>query len=97
VSNDVTVKLREAVQLGSEKVEELVLKPTARFFKDLEVTAGADGLKYKPYDLAVIGVRLAGRPAAAALVDKMHPGDMQEVANVVLGFLGPSPETGESA
>lgn len=95
MSDTATIKLRQPVQFGKDDlVEELVLKPTARFYKDTPITSGPNGLTYSPYDFAVIGVKLAGRPAASAFVDKMHPADMMEVANAVLVFLSPDQTTG---
>jgi hypothetical protein len=97
VSTTVVVKLRVPVVLGTETVTELELKPNARFYKDTTITAGQGQITFNPYDFAVVGVRLAGRPAASAVVDKMDPADMMEVAQVVLGFLTPDPMTGSTA
>jgi hypothetical protein len=95
MSNAVTITLRKPVEwTKTETVTELVLAPTARFYRDVALTMGPGGLTYKPYDLAVAGVRLAGRAAAEAFVDKMDPADMNEVANTILSFLNPAPTTG---
>lgn len=91
----VTVKLTHPVQWGKETVTELVMTPNARFFRDVELTTTGNGITYKPYPLAVAGVSMAGRAAGAAtFVDKMHPADMNEVAQHVIVFLVPGPKDG---
>lgn len=94
----VTIKLRHPVQWGKETVTELVMTPTARFFRDVEITAAEGKITYKPYPLAVAGVSMAGKGAgAAAFVDKMHPADMNEVAQAVIVFLAPDPKDGSES
>ena len=91
----VTIKLRYPVQWGKETVSELVLTPTARFFRDVELTAAEGRITYKPYPLAVAGVSMAGKAAGAStFVDKMHPSDMNEVAQAVIVFLVPDQKDG---
>jgi hypothetical protein len=94
--HSVTVKLKFPVELGSETVEELVLKPNSRLYKDVALEGGNGSITFKPYPLAVVGVQLAGRTAAAHVVDKMHPSDMMRVAEAVMGFLSPDPATGDA-
>lgn len=82
----ITIKLEVPVILGEENVEQLVLKPTARAFKELSVPMSGDGkMFYEPYALANVGVRMAGQ--TTALVDKLDPADMSAIAQAVLGFL----------
>ena len=92
--SSVTVQLKHPVALGSETIEELILKPNMRLFKDVSLEIGNGTMKFNPYALACVGVQLAGRPAATALVDKMHPSDAMEVAQAVIGFLSPAQTTG---
>lgn len=94
----VTVRLREPVQFGrdAEPITELVLKPTARHFRDFTLPMKEDGtMLYQPYPLALIGMKMAGHPAA--VLDLMHPADMSEVARVVMGFIEPGQGTGSTA
>lgn len=95
MSNEVRIILAHPVEwTKDETVTELVLRPNARFYKDVTVTAGENGLTFNPYVMACVGVRMAGRPAAPAFVDKMNPVDMAEVAGAVMSFLNPSQKTG---
>jgi len=85
-----TIKLRVPIQFGKDTlIDELVMKPNARAFKDFTIPMGQDGaISYQPYKLALVGLKMAGHIAAAPnLVDKMDPRDMNEVAQAVLGFL----------
>jgi hypothetical protein len=92
------VVLRHPVQFGKDTIEQLVLKPTCRSFRDYELPMemSEDGTKnkvlFRPYELARVGLHMAGQPAA--VLDKMHPADMWEVANRVMGFIGVAPATG---
>lgn len=82
----ITIKLETPVELGEEIVQELVLKPTARAFREFSVPMTGDGkMFYEPHALATVGVRMAGK--TTALVDKLDPGDMNRIAQEVLGFL----------
>lgn len=82
----VVVKLCAPVQFGKDRITELVLKPNARAFKDLTLPMTQEGkVDYQPYPLAACGVRMAGHPNA--VLDKLHPRDLNEVAQAVLGFL----------
>jgi hypothetical protein len=93
--DSVTIKLRQPVKWGKEEVTELVITPNARFFRDVELTIGQNGSTFKPYALALAGVAMAGISAGAAtFVDRMHPADMNEVAQVVISFLAPDPKAG---
>jgi len=88
-----TVKLKYPVSFGSETIEELTLKPSAGAFRGFSQKAGADGsVAYAPYDLAVVAMKMAGQPNAVA--DKLHPADMQTLAQEVLGFLADGQTTG---
>lgn len=92
------VKLRHPVQWGKELVSELVMMPNAKFFRDVELTAAEGKITYKPYPLAVAGVSMAGKAAGAStFVDKMHPADMNEVAQQVIVFLVPDPKDGSES
>jgi hypothetical protein len=85
----------QPVEWGKEVVSELVLTPTARFFRDVELTAAEGKITYKPYPLAAAGVAMAGKAAGAEkFVDKMHPADMNAVAQQVIVFLAPDPKDG---
>lgn len=88
--NSVTVKLSEPIAWGKDEVvEELVLKPTSRAFREFSLPMSGDGkLDYQPYSCAKVGVRMAGKPDA--FVDKLSVSDMLEVAQVVIGFFGGS-------
>ena len=91
----VIVKLRHPVKWGKEEVSELKLMPNAKFFREVEITASVGKMTYKPYPLAVAGVSMAGYAAGATIfVDKMHPADMNEVAQAVIVFLADDPTTG---
>lgn len=95
MAKTVTLKLQEPVQFGkdAEPIAELVLKPTARAFRDFSLPMREDGtVIYQPYPLALVGMRMAGHPAA--VLDLMCPEDMAEVARVVMGFIGTGPATG---
>lgn len=94
----VTVRLREPVQFGkdAEPITELVLKPTARHFRDLVIRTAEDGtVEYEPYRLALVGMKMAGQ--SAAVLDLMDPRDMSEVAAMVMGFISPGQPTGSVA
>ena len=91
----VTIRLSTPVQFGndSEPISELVLKPTARAFRELTLPIKDDGtVLFQPYELAKIGLKLAGQPAP--VLDLMDVADMMEVATAVMGFLDPSRRTG---
>src|SRR5690242_7316417 len=82
------VKLKHPIQFGEDMVETLTIKPTARAFRDFGLPMQQDGtIIFQPYPLAGVGIRMAGRPNA--LLDRMHPEDMWEVAQVALGFIVP--------
>lgn len=86
------VKLRTPVQFGrdAEPVTELELRATGRALRDLTVPMGADGalqvMLVKPYDLALVGLRMAGVAGDKAFADQMDPRDIWEVSQEVLGF-----------
>jgi hypothetical protein len=83
----VTVKLTEPIEFGKDTViEELVVRPTARAFREFSLPMKEDGtVLYQPYALAAVGVKMAGQPNA--IVDKLSVKDMSALAQVVMGFL----------
>lgn len=90
-----TVKLRVPVELGSEVVEELVIRPTVRAFRGFSLTVTGDGgMVLDLYELARLGVMMAGHPAV--LLEKLDVADMREVAQAVAGFLMPGPKAGSA-
>ncbi len=98
MSRSVTVKLRVPVEFGKDAaaIEELVLKPTARAFKEFSLPMKEDGtILFEPYKLASVGVRMAGLPNA--VVDKLDVEDMVEIAQEVMTFFAPSQTTGNTA
>lgn len=88
-----TIRLRRPVEFGknSEPVTELALRPNGSALRDLVVPTGTDGnmgmLMVKPHELARVGIRMAGVGGDKAFVDLMHPKDIWEVAQAVLGFI----------
>lgn len=95
--SSVTIKLKSPIQFGKQSplIEELVLKPTARAFKEFSLPMTSDGkIDYQPYQLAAVGVRMAGQPNP--VVDQLGVEDMIEVANAVLGFFGTNPNIGKT-
>lgn len=94
---EIVIKLKTPVPWGKDEVvEQLVLKPTARAFRDvsLPLDQAKGTIDFRPYLFAVVGVRMSGRPSAETFVDRMDPSDMMEVATAVLNFLAPAPRTG---
>ncbi len=97
MSAPITIRLSTPVQFGkdAEPIAELVLKPTARAFRDVTLPMNEDGTThFRPYELALAGVKMAGYPAP--FLDMMDPADMMEVATTVMGFLVPSQRTGST-
>jgi hypothetical protein len=99
VADPIVMKLSEPVQFGSERIEELVLKPTAKAMLGLKMTmrgsdfGGGGGFEFEPYTLARVGIVWAARPYA--VLDLMTPPDVSKLGFLVLGFIMPSgPETG---
>jgi hypothetical protein len=96
--NPYLVVLGHPVDFGAkERIEQLELKPNCRSFREYElpmemVEGGRNRVLFRPYELARVGLHMAGRPQA--VLDKMHPEDMWEVANRVMGFIGVAPTTG---
>lgn len=91
------VVLKHPVQFGKELIEQLEMKPSCRSFREYElpmemVDGGRNRVLFRPYELARVGLHMAGKPQA--VLDKMHPEDMWEVANRVMGFIGVGPTTG---
>lgn len=93
----VTLTLRAPVQFGkdSEPISELVLKPSAKAFRDFALPMQGDGtILFQPYELAKVGLRLAGQPAP--VLDMLDPADMWELAQAVLGFTVPGHPIGSA-
>jgi hypothetical protein len=90
LSGEIKVKLRKPLKLGKEEIDELTLKPNTAMFRDFELTVNADGtVVFKPYPYAMVGLSLAGYPAAASnLVKQLDPRDMMALAQEVFSFLG---------
>lgn len=89
------IKMRVPVPMGqdAEPLTELELKPAAKHFREFSLPMRDDGtVIYQPYELAKVGLRMAGHPAS--VLDRMHPADMNAVAGAVMGFLGAGPATG---
>lgn len=78
--------LSQPIEFGKDNlISELDLKPTARAFKEFALPMKPDGgFLFQPYDLAVVGMKMAGHPAA--LADKLSVEDMNEIAQAVIGF-----------
>lgn len=88
-----TVELRVPVQLGSETIERITVKPSSKAFRNFALPMKEDGtILFQPYALAEIGCKMAGQ--TTVLLDKMDPADMWEVAFVVLSFIAPGRATG---
>lgn len=89
--DEVTIKLRKPLQLTKEtEIDELVLKPSGRAFRDFEIEMNEDGsFIFKPYSCAIVGLKMAGYTASAAkLVDQLHPKDQVAVGAAVFRFFG---------
>lgn len=81
------VTLCKPLQIGSETVDELVLNPTPRAYKDFSLPMSGEGMiLFQPYTLAKIGLIMAGKPSA--LVDKLDVKDMNALALKVMDFFG---------
>lgn len=97
-----TLTLRCPVQVGknSEPVTELALVGNGRALRDLTVPLGAEGemklMMIKPYELAAVGLRMAGVAGDRAFLDQMDARDMWEVAQTVLGFIMGGPQIGST-
>ncbi len=89
----VTFKLSRPVQFGEEAISELKVKPNARSMRDLGLQMKGDStIIYEPYNLAKVGVHMAGQPNA--VLDLMHPRDVMELSGLVMGFFGLGPGIG---
>ena len=88
-----TLTLRVPVEFGSETISELTFKLNAQAFRNFGLPMQADGtIIFQPYELAKVGIRMAGQPPA--LLDRLDPADLWEVAQRVLGFIVPGHGTG---
>lgn len=94
----VRIQLRQPVKFGrdAEPVTELVLQPNGRALRDLTLTIAPGDVEskidFRPYDLTLVGLRMAGIAGDKAFADLMCPQDIWEVGQAVLGFIVPPPE-----
>jgi hypothetical protein len=85
----VKVQLTAPIDFGEGPVSELELKPMMRAFKDASIIVGPEGTKFDPYQLAIVGLKMAGHfVGATKFVDKLHPRDAVKLSEAVTGFLG---------
>lgn len=95
------VELVTPVQFGrdAEAVTRLELKPSGRALRELvvpmSVDSGAQLVMVKPYELTLIGLRMAGIAGDKAFADLMDPRDIWEVAQQVMGFILAGPKGGK--
>ena len=100
MGSEIKVTLRQPVQFGrdAEPVTELVLKPTGRALRDLEVTMGVESdkptIQFKPFPFALVGLKMAGVAGGAAFLDLMDARDVWEVGQTVMGFIMGAQNTG---
>jgi hypothetical protein len=96
----VTIKLRRSVQFGKtlEPVESITMEGTGGALRDLDMLVSQEGelalMNADITELAKVGVRLGKVPGDMAIVDLMHPADVSEVAQAVLGFIHGGPPAG---
>lgn len=87
------VELQTPVQFGrdSEPVTRLELKASGRALRELTVPMSVEGtsqiVMVKPYELTLVGLRMAGIAGDRAFADLMDPRDIWEVAQQVMGFI----------
>jgi hypothetical protein len=95
VSAPVTVKLKEPVPFGTETIDELELKRNAKSMRNFALPMKPDGtILFEPYELAKVGVHMAGRPNA--VLDMLDPSDVWALAQVVMDFFVPGQTTGST-
>jgi hypothetical protein len=93
MADPVIVRLRHPVVFGSETIEELKLRPTARSMKDFTIQMkGNDSVIFEPYAAAKVGVHMAGH--SNAVLDLLHPVDVMTIATKVMDFFDAGPATG---
>ena len=81
------VTLKHPIQFGETLIETLEVKPTGRALRDFTLPMEGDKVDFQPFKLAVVGLKMSGHIAGAEkIADMMHPGDMRDLAIVVLGF-----------
>lgn len=96
----VTIKLRRPVQFGKtlDPVESITMEGTGGALRDLDMLVSQEGefamMNADITELAKVGVRLGKVPGDMAIVDLMHPADVSEVAQAVLGFIHGGPSDG---
>jgi hypothetical protein len=90
------IKLSVPIEFGGDTISVLVLRPSARAFRGFSLPMTAEGgVLFQPYELAALGLKLAGQPAQ--LLDKMDARDMAEVARAAMDFFVPGQPTGKTA
>jgi hypothetical protein len=77
----VTVKLRKPIQFGSQVIEELTFRPVTA--KDLRRLPVLDGFSMDT--VLVLAGRLSGQ--ADPVIDKLTGSDLEEVIDLVSGFM----------
>jgi hypothetical protein len=85
------------VKWGDGQITELVLTPTARSLRGVELKLNEDGsIAFAPLVFGKVGLRMAGYNEAQVetLLDRLHAPDLMEVATGALGFLGDGRATG---
>lgn len=99
-TGSVTIKLRRPVQFGKtlDPVEAITMEATGGALRDLDMLVSQEGefalMNADVTELAKVGVRLGKVPGDMAIVDLMHPADVSEVAQAVLGFIHGDPQAG---
>jgi len=85
----VTITLSEPVEFGQKTITELTLQePKAKHLRKINLPPTMD-------DLLNIASKLAGE--APAVIDELAARDALRVAEVIGGFLEPTPATGRTA
>lgn len=99
-TDSLTIKLRRPVQFGKtlDPVESITMEPTGSALRDLDMLVSQEGdfalMNAEITELAKVGVRMGKVPGDMAIVDLMHPADVMEVAQAVLGFIHGDPSAG---
>lgn len=99
-TDSLTIKLRRPVQFGKtlDPIESITMEPTGSALRDLDMLVSQEGdfalMNAEITELAKVGVRMGKVPGDLAIVDLMHPSDVMEVAQAVLGFIHGGPSAG---
>ena len=89
MAEPVTYTLKEPVTLGSEVITVLTLTPSVRALKGFAMPVRDDGVVlFEPYELAAVGVRLAGQPVQ--VLERLGLADTAALAGIVMDFLQPA-------